>query len=253
MRARSALVVCLVAWRPAALVAQGASPYVPLHHWAMPYVEHLVARGVLADPAPLSRPLHADDLVRALEATDSARLNNAERRIVRDIVADLRPPQPDRPWLRASGEVTAAGASHARRDPLRAAGPGHATAAGGLDLQLALGRVMLVTHPYFDTRLKYDPDYFGKKDRFVAGRNAEAYGDARFGLGAHLPAAPRHAPGKPRHHGDQLGLPVGRLLRRGPESPRADGRDGLSRGTWRGRPGLGLGRQPLGLPGTEWP
>ena len=74
----------------APLVAQGASPYVPLHHWAMPYVEHLIARGVLADPAPLSRPLHADDLVRALEATDSARLNSAERRIVRDILRRLQ-------------------------------------------------------------------------------------------------------------------------------------------------------------------
>ena len=77
MRARSALVVCLVAWRPAALVAQGASPYVPLHHWAMPYVEHLIARGVLADPAPLTRPLHADDLVGALEAADTTRLTSA--------------------------------------------------------------------------------------------------------------------------------------------------------------------------------
>ena len=185
MSARGTLLLCLVAWQPATLAAQGASPYVPLHHWAMPYVEHLIARGALADPAPLSRPLHADDLVRALEAVDTTGLNAAERHVVRDILADLRspPPQTDRPWLRVTGEVTAAGASHARRDPLREAGPGHATLAGGLDLQLALGRVMLVTHPYFDTRLKYDPDYFGKKDRFIAGRNAEAYGDVRLGLG----------------------------------------------------------------------
>src|SRR5438552_3769005 len=100
------LVMMLVS---APLVAQGASPYVPLHHWAMPYVEHLIARGVLADPAPLSRPLHADDLVRALEAADTTRLNTAERRIVRDILADLRPPQTDPPWLRRNGELTAAG------------------------------------------------------------------------------------------------------------------------------------------------
>ena len=183
MSSRSALLVCLAAVLPSVLVAQGASPYVPLHHWAMPYVEHLIARGALADPTPLTRPLHADDLVRALEAADTTGLNTAERRIVRDILADLRPPATERPWLRVTGEVTGAGASHARRDPLRAAGPSHATAAGGLDLQLALGHVMLVTHPYFDTRLKYDPDYFGKKDRFIAGRNAEAYGDVRFGLG----------------------------------------------------------------------
>src|SRR3989449_6735614 len=174
---RRTLLLCLVAWQPATLASQGASPYVPLHHWAMPYVEHLIARGVLTDPTPLTRPLHADDLVRALEAADTTRLSAAERRVVRDIVADLRPAQTDRPWLRASGEVTAAGASHARRDPLRAAGPSHATAGGGLDLQLPLGRGMLVTHPYFDTRLKYDPDYFSKKDRLLAGRQARADGD----------------------------------------------------------------------------
>src|SRR2546426_993066 len=42
---------------------------------------------------------------------------------------------------------------------------------------------MLVTHPYFDTRLKYDPDWFGKKDRVIAGRVAESYIAARWRLG----------------------------------------------------------------------
>src|SRR5207247_5754506 len=132
---------------------------------------------------PLTRPRPADALGRAPEAGDTTGLNTAERRIVRDILAALRRPATERPWLRVNGEVTAAGASHARRDPLRAAGPSHATAAGGLDLQLALGRVMLVTHPYFDTRLKYDPDWFGKKDRVIAGRVAESYIAARWRLG----------------------------------------------------------------------
>ncbi|HXF94458.1 MAG TPA: hypothetical protein VNI61_00005, partial [Gemmatimonadales bacterium] len=48
-------------------------------------------------------------------------------------------------------------------------------AAGGLGVTLWLGPVVAVSHPYFDTRLKRDPDYLGKKDRFIAGRNAEAY------------------------------------------------------------------------------
>jgi hypothetical protein len=43
--------------------------------------------------------------------------------------------------------------------------------------------VVAVTHPYFDTRLKYDPDYLGKKDRAVAGRNAEAYLSATWSFG----------------------------------------------------------------------
>src|SRR2546428_7941456 len=40
-----------------------------------------------------------------------------------------------------------------------------------------------VTHPEFDTRLKYDPDWFGKKDRAIAGRTAEAYLDAQWKFG----------------------------------------------------------------------
>ena len=53
------------------LAAQEASPYVPLGHWAMPYVEQLIASGVLRDPTPLNRPLKQADLVRALEAVDT--------------------------------------------------------------------------------------------------------------------------------------------------------------------------------------
>jgi hypothetical protein len=183
MRSLSTLLAATAFAGSVPLAAQRAAPYVPLHHWAMPYVEHLIARGALADPAPLTRPLRQDDLVRALDAADTMALNAAERRVVRDILTDLRRPPGDRPWLRVDGQVTAAGGSHARRDPLREAGPGHATAAGGLNVQLSLGSFTVVTHPCFDTRLKFDPDYFGKKDRFIAGRNAEAYVDARWRLG----------------------------------------------------------------------
>ena len=173
-------------------MAQQASPYLPTGHWATPYLEHLIARGVVEDPTPLTRPFVASDVVRVLTAADTMRLNGAERHMVRAILAELRrPPSPSpehpdgRPWARVDGDVAVAGASQARRDPLRAegGGPGHATAAGGLALQALFGPVTLVTHPSFDTRLKYDPEYAGKKDRFVAGRNAEAYGDVRWKFG----------------------------------------------------------------------
>src|SRR5437867_9743226 len=45
----------------AMLAAQEASPYVPLQHWAMPYVEHLIATGVVADPTPRSEE-HTSEL-----------------------------------------------------------------------------------------------------------------------------------------------------------------------------------------------
>src|SRR5206468_3020785 len=95
------------------------------------------------------------------------------RRLVRIILEELRGKRSateSKPWVRLDGDVAASGASQARRDPLRPEGPGHATAAGGLAAQALLGPVTLLAHPYFDTRLKFDPDYHGKKDRFVAGR-----------------------------------------------------------------------------------
>ena len=54
---------------------------------------------------------------------------------VASIVANFNPPADGKPWARVDGTVAATGASHARRDPLRAAGPGHGTAAGGLAMQ----------------------------------------------------------------------------------------------------------------------
>lgn len=166
------------------LAAQEASAYVPLHHWAMPYVEHLIARGALADPAPLTRPLRARDLVQALEAVDSAALSDGVRRIVARILADLgRPAGGGGPRWRLDGHIGIAAATHARRDALRETGPKHGFVSGGLAIQLVFGPVAAVTHPYFDTRLKYDPDWYGKKDRAIAGRNAEAYVSAQWRYG----------------------------------------------------------------------
>jgi hypothetical protein len=182
---------CIVAsWRPA--TAQQASPYVPLHHWATPYAEHLIARGAIADPTPLSRPFRAADLVHALRDMDSVRVTQAEWRVAQRLIAEL-----DRggeaPLGRVEGHASLAAATHALRDPLgtrcRPTASGCAArdpdasrvfASGGLAATLFLGPVVAVTHPYFDTRLKFDPDWYGRKERFVAGRNAEAYLDAQL-------------------------------------------------------------------------
>src|SRR5881397_1546096 len=71
------------------LSAQDASAYVPLSHWSQPYVEHLIARGAIVDPSPLTRPLKREDLLRALSAADTLALRPGERAVVRRIVADL--------------------------------------------------------------------------------------------------------------------------------------------------------------------
>ncbi len=159
--------------------AQDATPYVPLDHWAMPYVEHLIARGRIVDPTPLTRPFRETDLLRALEAADSARLSAAEWSVVQRVVTELRRRERG-PTARLDIHAGARASSHARRDALREAGPGHGTVSGGAALTLFMGPVVAVTHPYFDTRLKYDPDWYGKKDRAVAGRTAEAYVSAQL-------------------------------------------------------------------------
>jgi hypothetical protein len=177
---RTALVALLLL--PAGLTSQEASPYLPLNHWAMPYLEHLIAAGRIADPSPLSRPFRVDQIARALDAVDSNTVTGGEWAVVKDIRADLTH-QERGPSSRLDIEAGLAGSSHARRDPLRAAGPGHGTFSGGAGLTLYFGPVVVVSHPYFDTRLKYDPDWYGKKDRVIAGRFAEAYVSAQFRYG----------------------------------------------------------------------
>jgi hypothetical protein len=172
-----------------ALAAQDASPYVPLDHWTIPYVEHLIARGVIPDPTPLTRPLRRADLVRALRRVDTLTVSVTVGKTVRRLLAAFEPSERGTRY-RVAGDFGIAAATYARRDPLaaiddtgpRQAGPEHGTVRGGLDIEFRLGRVVAVTHPLFDTRLKYDPDWFGYKKRFIAGRTAESYVSAQWSM-----------------------------------------------------------------------
>src|SRR3989441_9409061 len=184
-----AVLVACVLTAPA-LAAQEASPYVPLSHWSVPYIEHLIATGVMPDPTPLTRPFRRADLVRALHDVDTLAAGAAVTATVRRLLADFASRESG-PRYRSEGDVGIAAATYSKRDPLaaidssgpRQAGPEHGFVDGGLALELAVGQVVAATHPYFDTRLKYDPDWFGKKDRKVAGRNAEGYISAQWKLG----------------------------------------------------------------------
>src|SRR5712692_2696745 len=174
---RTALLTLLLL--PTGAAAQEASPYLPLSHWSMPFLEHLITEGRLVDPTPLTRPFRTDQVLRALDAVDSTIVTRAEWAVVRQVRSDLTRHERG-PAARLDAHAGLAASSHARRDPLREAGTGHATFSGGAALTLYLGPVVFVSHPYFDTRLKYDPDWYGKKDRVVAGRFAEAYISAQF-------------------------------------------------------------------------
>src|SRR2546426_6743149 len=161
------LLLCLAAADfPLALAAQEASPYVPLQHWAMPYVEHLITTGVIADPTPLTRPLKQSDLARALQAADTTPLSPAARATVRRLLTDLAGHRPA-PAFRIEGALGAAAATQALRDPLelgRGSPPRQldkrAFTSAGAEVQMRFGPVVGVTHPKVDTRLQYDPDWY---------------------------------------------------------------------------------------------
>lgn len=171
------------------LAAQEASPYVPIADWTMPYVEYLIATGVVADPTPLTRPLKRGDLLRALREVDTLTVPARAAEVVRRLIA-VYTPERHGPSYHVVGNLGVAAATYMRRDPLaaidstgpRQAGSSRGTVSGGLDLQFLFERVVAVAHPYFDTRLKYDPDWYGTKTRSIAGRTAESYVSAQWRL-----------------------------------------------------------------------
>src|SRR2546427_13033479 len=73
MRALFLLLPATLLFGSAPLGAQQASPYVPIDSWVMPYVEHLIRAGVVADPDPLTRPLRRAAIAEALAGADTAR------------------------------------------------------------------------------------------------------------------------------------------------------------------------------------
>ncbi len=163
---------------PAGLAAQ-ASPYIPLDDPGLPLVEHLIVRGDIRDPSPMVRPFRRADLRRELLASDSAgRGDSAQLARLADMYDDL--PEANR-W-RASVRVGGQAYTHARRDPWHPAGPDGARPYGEVDLQAVIGNLVLATRPVLEPRLIVDPDWPGRKDLDVAGRQAESYISGQFGL-----------------------------------------------------------------------
>lgn len=157
------------------LAAQTNGRFLSLSDWTAPYVEQLIRAGVIADPDPLTRPLRRADVARALAAVDTASLRPALRGTVAILFAELAQPDDSARW-RIDLTGGALVASDARRDPVRpAADSAGFYPQGTLSLALEFPRLTMVSVPRIENRLRYDPDYRGKKDRFIAGRIGEAY------------------------------------------------------------------------------
>ncbi|MDP3775389.1 MAG: hypothetical protein Q8Q85_14085, partial [Gemmatimonadales bacterium] len=170
------LVALLAVGLAAPLAAQTESNlYLPINSWSTPYVEHLIRAGVLQGLDPLTRPLRRADVARAVKAADTTDLAEPVRASLRLLAEELAE-RPDTVRWKLEANVAVLGASDASRWTVRPAPENTGLFyEGGLAGSLEFPHVAMATHPYFDTRLRRDPEFTGRQDRFIAGDNGEAY------------------------------------------------------------------------------
>ena len=161
-----------------------ASPYLPLDDPRLPLLEHLIARGDIADPSPEVRPFRRADALRVLAeadtATDTAASSSA--RLVHALRASFEELSGDQTWrVAVRGGVQAY--SHIRRDVLHPLGPDGARPYADLTGEAVIGPFALVTRPTAEPRIVDDPEWPGRKDLELAWRMTEAYVSAQFKYG----------------------------------------------------------------------
>src|SRR5581483_4896308 len=101
------------------LAGQSASPYIPISHWSMPFLEQLITAGVIRDPTPLTRPFKQSEILAELDRVDTTRLAPPVRETVRRISAEFAPAAAFRvPSYRFEIALGAEAASYTFRDPL---------------------------------------------------------------------------------------------------------------------------------------
>jgi hypothetical protein len=198
MRAlRRATLACACLLAPTAAVAQ-ASPYLPLDDPRLPLLEHLIARGDIADPSPFVRPFRRADAARVLAEADSGgpggdAIHRLWLEMVREDGKDdgeggpraLRADTADE-WAHWRVEVRAGGEAYrfARRDEQHPAGVGNLRPYGDIRLEALVGPIALVSRPAAEPRLLDDPDWPGRKDLKFTGRMVDAYASAQFRWGS---------------------------------------------------------------------
>jgi hypothetical protein len=172
---RAAALVCGVLV-PARSAAQG-SPYVPLDDPRLPLLEHLIARGDVADPSPQVRPYRWADAARVLAAADTT--GAPASGLIRSLRAAFEVPAGDRWRLAARGGAQAF--SHIRRDVLHPLGPDGVRPYADFTGEATMGPIVLVSRPAAEPRLPDDPEWPGRTDLELAWRMVEAYGSVFYG------------------------------------------------------------------------
>lgn len=186
--ARVATVVAISCASLAAPLSAQTSPYVPLDNPAYLYIAALQARGVLRGLSLLERPLTVTAIRKAI-AAEPARpapvdgwLRRLSHAIAKYGVATMGDSAAGLGYLASGGFRGVAQTSGQRElmlaDAINGVYPG-ATLRG----VASAGRVVAAARLMADNRLRDDPDFAGKKDRWVRGRMEESYISAQWALG----------------------------------------------------------------------
>ena len=162
---------------PAAAAAQ-ASPYVALDDPRLPAFEHLIALGDVADPSPMVRPFRRADAVRVLDSA-YADPDTRDTALVSELRTAWRPDSGEATWsllARAGAQAYTEG----RRDPLHRAGAGNVEPYLEVGMAGRWGNLLAVSRPAIERRLLDDPDWPGRKNLDVTGRQVDGYLSAQF-------------------------------------------------------------------------
>lgn len=178
---------CAVISRPA--MAQ-TSPYVPLDDPAYAYIAALQARGALRALPLLERPLTVGAIRRALAAdadqpispVTQAWMRRLAHTIGRYAVATTGDSSAGFGYLLAPG-LRATGQTSGRRELTLADSTNGAYPGASLRGVVSAGRIAAAARLVADNSLRDDPDFAGKKDRWVRGRMEEAYVTGQWPLG----------------------------------------------------------------------
>lgn len=173
-RALLAAAVFLGALAPPRAAAQ-ASPYLPLDDPRLPLLEHLIARGDVADPSPLVRPFRRADAVRVLPAADTAGQDPIAGELRRSLADDPA----ERRW-RVAARAGVQGYTDRRRDPLHPLGGDGVRPYADFTGEAAFGNFALVSRLAAEPRLTDDPEWPGRTDLTLLYRFPDAYFTAQF-------------------------------------------------------------------------
>jgi hypothetical protein len=154
-----------------------ASPYLPLDDPRLPLLEHLIARGDIADPSPMVRPFRQADARRVLSAGDTT------QPLIQALRASLEPPAGEQTW-RLSARAGGQAFRHIRRDVLHPLGTDGSRPYAEVAGDAVLGPFALVSRLAAEPRLTDDPEWPGRRDLELLYRMPEAYLSAQFKYGS---------------------------------------------------------------------